>query len=130
MKPFLCHIEASNFGRAVFEEEPSDHLFNADAIRHCLPEENGKVACRVHVPSRSANLKRAPCCGGNLKLLDDIVISCELEGGPQGTEACHEQLLRGNLIESIAETSREDPFKGCFPFSLPVVESIAIYLLN
>ena len=38
--------------------------------------------------------------------------------------------LLGNLIESVAETSREDAFRDSFPFSLPIVESIAIYLLN
>jgi hypothetical protein len=35
-------------------------------------------------------------------------------------------LLLGNLIESIAETSREDPFEGVFPSGLVVIESIAI----
>ena len=32
-----------------------------------------------------------------------------------GTEAGQEHSYMGNLIESIAQTSREDPFEGCVP---------------
>ena len=48
----------------------------------------------------------------------------------RGTEARTEQLLLGDLIESLAESSRKDPFESVFPSCLSVIESVAIYRLN